>query len=181
MPIATPKGRPPATLISWYAICGVLALLTTAIVRLTPYAVEAVSSDLTSFQALTMVCFTLAMAWSEGYRGFQKRYSPRVVARSLRLGNERPNRWTFFAPIVAMGLFRARRRVLITSWALTTMIITFIALLRITPQPWRGIVDMGVVVGLVWGTTSIVVFWIQALRGDLVIVDDGGIEPVAGR
>jgi hypothetical protein len=34
------------------------------------------------------------------------------------------------------------------------------------PQPWRGILDGGVVVGLAAGTLSILYFFSRALRGD---------------
>jgi hypothetical protein len=33
------------------------------------------------------------------------------------------------------------------------------------PQPWRGIVDAGVVVGLVWGMTSVVCHLISQVYG----------------
>ncbi len=163
------------TLVSWYAVSGIVALLSTAIVRLTPYALEALRADMSLFQMVAMVVSVVFLAYSEGYRGFQTRYSPRVVNRALNLGAESPSAWSVIAPLVAMGLVRARKRVLITSWALLGMIVLFIALLRITPQPWRGIVDAGVVVGLAWGTTSIVVLWGQALAGKFKPGDDGGL------
>jgi len=31
------------------------------------------------------------------------------------------------------------------------------------PMPWRGIMDVGVVVGLSWGLTSVVLFSLKAL------------------
>jgi len=36
-------------------------------------------------------------------------------------------------------------------------------LVRLVPQPWRGIVDAGVVIGLAWGAVSLLVLGIQAL------------------
>jgi hypothetical protein len=146
-------------------VLGVLAILTSAIVRLTPYAVDAVRSGLTGPQIALSAAWVAFMVWSEGYRGFQQRFSPRVVVRALVLGAARPSGWTVIAPIVAMGLVHATRRRLIASWALTAMIIGFILLLRITPQPWRGIVDAGVVTGLAWGAVSVLVFWVRALAG----------------
>jgi hypothetical protein len=38
-------------------------------------------------------------------------------------------------------------------------------LLRITPQPWRGIVDGGVVVALAWGAIAMLVLLVRALVG----------------
>jgi len=34
---------------------------------------------------------------------------------------------------------------------------------RLLPQPWRGIVDCGVVAGLVTGIASVLWFWARAL------------------
>ena len=44
-------------------------------------------------------------------------------------------------------------------------VVGFVVLLRFTPQPWRGIVDAGVVVGLSWGVVTILVYWTRAARG----------------
>jgi hypothetical protein len=37
-----------------------------------------------------------------------------------------------------------------------------IILVRFLAQPWRGIVDAGVVVGLAWGLISLAIFTLQA-------------------
>jgi len=50
------------------------------------------------------------------------------------------------------------------SYALTAMIICFIIIARMLPQPWRGILDAGVVVGLSIGIISILYFLILANR-----------------
>ena len=41
------------------------------------------------------------------------------------------------------------------------MIISFVLLVRLLPQPWRGIVDVGVVAGLVVGVLSIFYYVLQ--------------------
>jgi hypothetical protein len=46
------------------------------------------------------------------------------------------------------------------------MIISFVILVPMLPQPWRGIIDVGVVVGLVMGILSICYFVIMEWRGD---------------
>ena len=33
------------------------------------------------------------------------------------------------------------------------------------PQPWRGIVDVGVVIGLGWGALATLALFVAALRG----------------
>jgi hypothetical protein len=64
------------------------------------------------------------------------------------------------APLFCMGYIYATRRRQIVSFALTTMIICFVLIARSMPQPWRGILDAGVVVGLSLGVLSIGYFLI---------------------
>ena len=63
-----------------------------------------------------------------------------------------------------MGYFHATRRRLLTSYLVTVAIVGLIVLVRLAPQPWRGIIDFGVVVGLAWGVVSIVGFVVRAVR-----------------
>jgi hypothetical protein len=44
-------------------------------------------------------------------------------------------------------------------------IVALVLLVRQLPQPWRGIVDAGVVVGLTWGALAITYFTVRALQG----------------
>ncbi len=50
------------------------------------------------------------------------------------------------------------------SYSLTLGIIVLILLVRLLPQPWRGILDAGVIVGLVWGFVALLIFAVQGLR-----------------
>ena len=50
-----------------------------------------------------------------------------------------------------MGFFHIQRRRQIAIVVLTSGIVLIIALMRFVEQPWKGIVDAGVVVGLTWG------------------------------
>jgi hypothetical protein len=43
------------------------------------------------------------------------------------------------------------------------VVLCLIGLLRHVPQPWRGIVDGGVVIALAWGAAAIVVFFLRAV------------------
>jgi hypothetical protein len=61
-----------------------------------------------------------------------------------------------------MGYFHADRRTRIVAHALTFGIVVLVLLVRLLPQPWRGIIDTGVVVGLTWGLVSLAVFTIRA-------------------
>ena len=143
-----------------WGIGGVLFLLIFAIFRLAPTALELENSDMSEVHWLALVFSVIYMAYAEGYKGFHLVFAPRVVVRARYLAtNPRPLH-VLLAPFFCMGYIYATRRRQILSIALTTMIICFVLIARSIPQPWRGIVDAGVVVGLGLGVLSIAYFLI---------------------
>jgi len=140
-------------------------LLGSAIWRLAPIAWEALTGPLTPLQMMFGVLWVAFMAYSEGYRGFQKAFSPRVVVRAIWL-KDHPRPWLVaLAPLFCMGMVHATRKRLIVSWVLFTVIVGFVVAVKLAPAPWRGLIDTGVVVGLSWGIASIAAVLFQASRG----------------
>lgn len=174
--LAAMVSRRPSTaaelaIFAW-AVLGVLAVLVEAVARLLPRALEPIldgSLDLSGVVAY--VAAIVFLAFTEGYRGFQLRFSPRVIVRALAVAQRGGWLLIALAPLMAMGLIHANRRRLIGSWTLTLCIVSLIMLVRLLEQPWRGAVDAGVVVGLSWGTVAILVMMVQALRGKLPTID----------
>ncbi len=152
-------------LASAWGIIGVLALLGQALWRLTPMAVEAVAGGLTTVQWVVLSIWVLLNAHAEGYRGFHCRFSPRVVARAAVLARDPRPAWIVFAPLFCMSLFHASRRGLIVSRILVVAIVLLVIAVRQLDQPWRGIIDAGVVVGLGIGTLSLLYFLVRAGLG----------------
>ncbi|MFQ5634038.1 MAG: hypothetical protein ACE5G3_01725 [Gammaproteobacteria bacterium] len=150
---------------AWGA-AGVVGICSFAIWRLTPYTVEAVAAGLSALQWVALLINVAFMAWSEGYRGFQQSFAPRVAARVLYL-YRMPMPWWMrvLAPLFCIGYFRASRRARIGAWAGTLGIVVLVLLVYQLPQPWRGIVDAGVVVGLSWGVASLVLACARAAVG----------------
>mgnify|MGYP006892425659 FL=1 len=143
-----------------WGIGGVLLLLIFAIFRLAPMALELENSSMSMVHWLTLVFSVVYMAYAEGYKGFHLGFAPRVVVRARYLANNPRPLHVLLAPLFCMGYVYATRRRKIVSFALTTMIISFILIARSMPQPWRGILDAGVVVGLSLGVLSIGYFLI---------------------
>ncbi len=150
---------------SLWGIIGVLLLLTSATFRLAPLAIEAFSHPFQMIHWSGLVVVVVGMAYLEGYKGFQKGFSPRVAARARYLRSHPHIVHTILAPLFCMGYFHATKRRKITSISVTLAIILLIVLVRFLSQPWRGIIDAGVVVGLAWGIVSLLVFSVQALAG----------------
>ena len=134
---------------------GVFALLLFAIYRLGGRALTEFAAGLTPGQWFATVVVTVLMAYMEGYRGFQLRFSPRTAAR-IRYLRDRPDPLrSLLAPLVAMGYLHATRRRKIGTYSLTFGIVAAVTLVRFVSPPWRGIIDAGVAVGLVWGVVTL--------------------------
>lgn len=151
-----------------WGILGVALMLLQALHRLTPLALAPLQSgELTLMQGLLYATWVLFMAYSEGYRGFQLRFAPSCAARALNLAQSPTLLTALLAPAYCMGLFAAPRRRMVTSWALVIGITALVMLVKLLDQPWRGIVDGGVVVGLSWGLVAIVASTSSTFRAAL--------------
>lgn len=150
----------------WWGILGVVALLSTSVVRLSTPALEGLASDLSPLQWGLLAGWCAFMLYAEAWRGFHKQFSPRVVQRAFTLPSK-PAWVPFAAPVVAMGLLHATRKRRIVGWSLVTGIFLLVLVVRQLPQPWRGLVDAGVVLGLAGGTASIVWHALRAATGRL--------------
>ncbi len=136
------------SLVLTWALGGVTAILAFAILRLSPRVAEAFALDLGGEHYAFAAVFTLFMLYTEAWRGFHKKFSPRAVSRGLYLAAEGRLLHRVLAPIFAMSFFHATKRRVIASWILTAVIVGFVLAMRLLEQPWRGLVDLGVVVGL---------------------------------
>ena len=145
-----------------WGLGGPTMLLLWAIFRLTPIAVDSFSFDLQWYHWLVLLANILFMAYSEGYRGFQLGYSPRLAARALNLARHPSGLRVALAPLFCMGYFHTTRHRMIAAYALTFGIIILIILVQRLDQPWRGILDAGVVVGLAWGVIATVIYGFKA-------------------
>jgi hypothetical protein len=161
-----PKRNPTVMLVAAWGVLTTTALLISAIARLTPLALEPLQSHtMTGLQWALYVGWGLFNGYVEGYRGFQKGYVPRVVARAFWLGHNPRPLFVLLAPFFCSGLFYATRKRLIISWCLLIGIVGIVQVVRLLEQPWRGIVDAGVVVGLAYGTAALVVVFVGVLLG----------------
>ena len=164
-------------LASLWGASGVAYILMKAIRRVLPIALEPFSKadgiiPLTNFQLGAYVLTCLFFAYAEGYKGFQLKFSPLVVARSFTLKPKTsPIHHLLLAPLYSMGLFHATKKRMIVSWSVTIGVATIVAAVKKMPYPWRNIVDAGVVIGLSWGTISILGGYIISLLTGIAPID----------
>ncbi|MCG8414861.1 MAG: hypothetical protein MI746_11645 [Pseudomonadales bacterium] len=138
-----------------WGVGGVLLLLVFAIYRLAPMAFALNEIPLTMLHWAALLFSICYMAYAEGYKGFHLGFAPRVVSRASYLSQNPRLAHIILAPLFCMGYFHTTRKRQLLSIGLTVMIICFILIARQLPQPWRGILDAGVVVGLGIGIASI--------------------------
>ena len=164
---AVTRDRPLwAWLAAAWGVAGVAGILVFAIVRLTPHVITAIEGGMNAWEWGLMVFSVGFMAWSEGYKGFQCRFSPRVAARALYLLLHPSFLRALLAPVFCIGYFHNRRRGLIGAWLGTFAIVVAVLLVQLLDQPWRGILDAGVVVGLTWGlVTFLHMVWLTLSEG----------------
>mmetsp|Transcript_97759 Transcript_97759/g.193569 ORF Transcript_97759/g.193569 Transcript_97759/m.193569 type:complete len:210 (+) Transcript_97759:69-698(+) len=120
--------------------------------------------DLSTGQWVAYATISLGIWLCEGVGAFQRSFSPQLVRRAKELGPFSPIHELLLSPGFVAGLFAARGKRLVKSWALIAVLVPGLALtVPWLPYPWRSMVDAGVVLGLGWGTAVIVVLYARAL------------------
>ena len=141
-----------------WGVGGVLLLLGYSIARLSVVTWQAFAHEFRWYHWLALGVNVAYMLYSEGYYGFQRSFAPRVAARAKYLATHPRLAHALLAPAFCMGYFHIRRSRQVLVLLLTAAIVVFVIVLPYVPQPWRGIVDAGVVAGLSWGLIAIVTF-----------------------
>ncbi len=144
-----------------WGMTGLSGVLIFAIYRLGRISLAAAEEDWHVWHWITLIVNLLFMAYAEGYRGFQRRFSPRSAARAFYLYQHGGLFNGLLAPLFCAGYFSASRRTMLVIWIGTVAIVVLVLLLQQIEQPWRGIIDWGVVIGLTWGVLS---FWVMLVQ-----------------
>lgn len=118
-----------------------------------------------------MIPWLFFMLYSEGYKGFQKGYSPRVAARANYLRDHSTLLRAILAPLFCMGFFHSTKKRKIVICCLLVGVTSLVVLFQYIPQPWRGVLDLGVVLGLSWGILATVFFFFKYWFGDSSTAD----------
>ena len=161
-----------------WGIVGAVVLLSMAISRMLGHVFEAFSGDyqLGIWHYLVGGVWLFFMAYSEGYKGFQKGYSPRVASRALYLRDKSTWLRLILAPLFVLGFINSTKRRKITIIILLVVISLIVMFFKHIPQPWRGVLDLGVAVGLSWGLIATLVFLVKFWTADKVTFDPEVVE-----
>lgn len=145
-----------------WGILGVVAILAFALCRVLAPAISINYLDLTGVQQFIMIPYLMAMMGIKGYLAFQRTFAPRIAARAKYLVSTDRIMPLVLAPLFCFGFFMTYRKRMIVSYGILLFVVMVVLIMRHVPQPWRGMVDLGVVAGLSWGITSVVVYGIIA-------------------
>ena len=157
------EGRPLRRIaIAFWGVAGVAAMLLEAEVRLARLAVEGLRES-GPLELGVAAVWSLANAYLEGYRGFQKRFVPQALDRAFSIDG-RSKLEVLLAPLKVLGVWRTDAKVMRRAWIMVVGISLLVLAVKQLPQPWRGVVDAGVVVGLGWGTVALLVGLVVRLQ-----------------
>lgn len=143
--------------IAMWAVFGVAATLLEAIYRVSARAIVTLSSGLSVLEWMAFFSTVLLLGYFEGYRALQKRFVPHVVARALQAGHLRNPLWVLCAPLYALSLIGAERRAFLRAWVSVALIAAAVLVVRVLPEPWRGIIDGAVAIALSMGLIALAV------------------------
>merc|ERR1712060_562298 len=90
--------RAKLSVASAWAVLGVVLFLGNGARRVLPAALQPFTEGLSPLGWVAYALTAIFFAYAEGYRGFQKRFSPLVVRRALLLGREQPAHRQVLAP-----------------------------------------------------------------------------------
>lgn len=162
-PQRTP-GDARAMLVAGWALLGLCALFGQAIVRLGARAFDTIAAGLTPAQWALLVGLTAVFVYTEGIRGIQGRFAPRVAARLHELMRRRRLHWDLLGPLYLLSLVGAPPRSMLRAWAGVFAIVAAVMIVRTFVEPWRGITDFAVVTALSWGLVAVVIQSVRSLR-----------------
>ena len=154
------------TLGAIWGIGGVSLILVWAIVRLSGIALEGFAFRFAWYHWLALAVIVLFMSYSEGYKGFQRQFSPRLAARARYLRDNPTVMHVLLAPFFCAAFFHTTAKRKVVVYTLTISIVMLVILVRRLDQPWRGIIDFGVVVGLAWGVVTMLIECVKAFFTD---------------
>lgn len=159
-------------LLAGWGLLGIFILVGRALWRLSVIAMDGIlNHPLAYWQWALLIAWIVINAYSEGYKGFQKKFSPRTVARAWYLADNPTPLRVILGPFFTMGFFDANRKTKITAYIVVLLVTLLVMIVSGLPQPWRGIIDAGVVAGLGWGLISILIIFAKSCVSGYVDLD----------
>jgi len=139
-----------------YSIGGVILIFSSAIFRLLPHVLEGFTYQFSNLQWIVLIFYLLIMIVGKGFFALHRGFVPRVIKRSDQIVENGKLIDRILAPLYCMGFFNAPMKRMLISYVMIFFIVSFIVNASRISQPWRGIIDLGVIVGLSLGIISLI-------------------------
>jgi len=169
MPAAKLESPPRSAAVQLWSVCGVAAYLGYGVKKVVPVVLGG-CVGMSPRQWALLAATLLFFGYVEGYRGFQKGFAPRVVSRAWVVsqgsvdGRPAPPVWhKLVAPIFCIGYIHGSRKRVIASWTVTTAVFLVVVGVKRLANPYRAIIDAGVIVGLAWGVVSVLAIFLRSI------------------
>ena len=148
-----------------WGIAGFLLLLGFAVMRLVAPAMDVFSTPMLWYHWLFLALMLLSFLYVKGYLAFQRGLSRRVVERAFSMREDPRAFRVLLAPLYCMGYFGAGSKRQWIMIGVTAAMLAFILIVRLIPEPWRGIMDLGLVLAFAWGFVATVIHSLGAAPG----------------
>ncbi|NND83954.1 MAG: hypothetical protein HKN46_02275, partial [Acidimicrobiia bacterium] len=125
------------SLATGWSLIGVAAVFGWAVYRLGGRGLAAIQGGLSPTEWTALVAFTLFFVYTEGVLTFDRRWIPKLVARSRRVGDE-SMMLQLLAPLYGLSLIGRDWKEMAKAWIGTALIVTAVLVVRQFPSPWRG-------------------------------------------
>lgn len=158
-----------SVLVQLWGVLGVAAYLSYGVKKVIPIVREGVGAMTSPWHWVLLAATLGFFAYVEGYKGFQLGFAPRVVSRAWALSTLPDGKSTgdklwhkVLAPAFCIGYFHGTRKRVVSSWLVTSIIFCVVVAVKRLANPYRAILDAGVIVGLLWGSAAVVTLYAQS-------------------
>jgi hypothetical protein len=157
-----PSARPVA--VAAWAVLAVAMVLAESVARLGARGAATIAAGLDGPHWFALGALTLLFGYVEGWRGLHRRFVPSTIARAFAAARSPDPLARWLAPLHALGLLGGDRRARARAWRGAALIAAAVALVRLLPAPWRGLVDAAIAASLAWGLVSLLVAFDRVRR-----------------
>ncbi|PCJ90121.1 MAG: hypothetical protein COA46_12245 [Porticoccaceae bacterium] len=139
----------------FWGVFGVATFLLSAIYRIWPGVENIFYAQNDPAAYFLLAVLTPLMLYLEGYRGFYKSFTPRVVSRAKLLGHESPLHQKIMAPLFCMGFICSSLQRKFSLYMIILGIYGLVIWVKSLSQPWRWVIDLSVSIALFFGVLTI--------------------------
>ncbi len=138
-----------------WGLLGIILIFALAITRLSPSIIVLFDQQLHLVHWIFGIIYLSIMVVIKGYLVLQLRFAKKVLNRLSLLEARGSKVERVLAPFFCMSFFHAPRRQMFVSYFIIIFIVILAVFSKKIPIIFRGIIDLGVSLALIWGIISL--------------------------